>query len=48
VSATPLRSVRRRYHVLLVLRFVPIGLAIPIIVLLLLSRGLSLWRRRGS
>ena len=42
MSAAALRSIRRRYHLLLVLRFVPIGLAIPIIVLLLQSRGLSL------
>jgi MFS family permease len=42
VSAAALRSVRRRYYLLLALRFVPIGLAITIIVLLLQSRGLSL------
>ena len=42
MSAVALRSIRRRYYLLLALRFVPIGLAITIIVLLLQSRGLSL------
>jgi MFS family permease len=42
VSAAGLRSIRRRYHLLLALRFVPIGLGITVIVLLLQSRGLSL------
>ena len=42
MSAADLRAIRRRYHVLLVLRFVPIGLGITVIVLLLQSRGLSL------
>jgi MFS family permease len=42
VSAAELRSVRLRYHVLLALRFVPIGLSITVFVLLMQSRGLSL------
>ena len=42
MSAADLRAVRRRYFVLLALRFVPIGLGITVFVLLLQSRGLSL------
>jgi MFS family permease len=37
-----LRSLRRRYHLLLALRFVPTGLFITVFVLLLRDRGLSL------
>lgn len=36
------RAVRRRYLILIALRWLPTGLLIPIIVLLALSRGLSL------
>jgi MFS family permease len=36
------RHLRRRYHVLLALRFVPTGLLISIFVLLMRDRGLSL------
>ena len=36
------RSARRRYLILIALRWLPIGLLIPITVLLALSRGLSL------
>jgi predicted MFS family arabinose efflux permease len=36
------RSLRRRYLVLIALRWLPVGLLIPIGVLLMLSRGLSL------
>jgi predicted MFS family arabinose efflux permease len=42
VTAAPLRSLGRRYHLLLALRFVPIGLAITVFVLLMQDRGLSL------
>ena len=42
MTSTDLRGVRRRYHVLLALRFVPTGLLIAIFVLLLRDRGLSL------
>lgn len=37
-----MRSIRRRYHVLLALRFIPTGLMITVFVLLLRDRGLSL------
>lgn len=36
------REARRRYLVLLALRWFPVGLAVPVVVLLPLSRGLSL------
>lgn len=42
MTSTHLRGVRRRYHVLLALRFVPTGLLISVFVLLLRDRGLSL------
>ena len=42
MSAVALRSLRRRYHVLLALRWLPSGLSITVFVLLPLSRGLSL------
>jgi MFS family permease len=42
MSAADLRSLGRRYHVLLVLRFLPIGLGITVFVLLMQDRGLSL------
>ena len=42
VSAADLRSLRRRFHLLLVLRFIPTGLFITVFVLLMLDRGLSL------
>jgi len=42
VSATDLRSIRRRFYLLLALRFVPTGLFVPVFVLLMQDRGLSL------
>jgi MFS family permease len=42
MTAREQRSLRRRYQLLLGLRFVPIGLSITVFVLLLQSRGLSL------
>jgi MFS family permease len=42
VTAAQQRSLRRRYQLLLALRFVPIGLSITVFVLLLQSRGLTL------
>lgn len=42
MSELDLRSVRRRYHLLLALRFVPTGLFITVFVLLLRDRGLTL------
>ena len=42
MSAAELRRLGRRYHALLVLRFLPIGLSITVFVLLLQDRGLSL------
>ena len=42
MSVPDLRGLGRRYHLLLVLRFVPIGLAITVFVLLMQDRGLSL------
>jgi MFS family permease len=42
VSAADLRSIRRRFSVLLALRFVPTGLFITVFVLLLRDRGLTL------
>ena len=42
MKALDSRSVRRRYLALIVLRWLPIGFLIPIGVLLMLSRGLSL------
>ncbi len=37
-----LRSIRRRFYLLLALRFVPTGLFVTVFVLLMLDRGLSL------
>lgn len=42
MSTSDLRSIRRRFYVLLALRFVPTGLFITVFVLLMLERGLSL------
>jgi MFS family permease len=42
MTALDARSLRRRYLLLLALRWFPVGLLIPIGVLLMLSRGLSL------
>ncbi len=42
MTALDVRSARRRYLVLIALRWFPVGLLIPISVLLMLSRGLSL------
>ena len=42
VSAADLRSIRRRFYLLLSLRFVPTGLFVTVFVLLMLERGLSL------
>ena len=42
MSAAAARAIGRRYHLLLVLRFVPTGLAVTVFVLLLQERGLSL------
>lgn len=42
MTALDARSARRRYLVLIALRWFPVGLLIPIGVLLMLSRGLSL------
>jgi predicted MFS family arabinose efflux permease len=42
MTALDARSLRRRYLVLIALRWFPVGLLIPIGVLLMLSRGLSL------
>jgi MFS family permease len=42
VSADDLRSIRRRFSLLLALRFVPTGLLITVFVLLLRDRGLTL------
>jgi predicted MFS family arabinose efflux permease len=42
MTALDARSARRRYLVLIALRWFPVGLLIPINVLLMLSRGLSL------
>jgi MFS family permease len=42
MTSRDLRSIRRRYHVLLALRFVPTGLLITVFVLLLRDRGLTL------
>ena len=39
---TDLRSIRRRFYLLLALRFVPTGLTMTVFVLLMLDRGLSL------
>ena len=39
MSAADLRSIRRRFTVLLILRFVPIGLFITVFVLLMLDRA---------
>lgn len=42
MTTADLRSVRRRYHLLLTLRFLPTGLSITVFVLLLRERGLTL------
>lgn len=42
MSLAGLRTIRRRYHVLLALRFIPTGLFITVFVLLLRDRGLTL------
>jgi len=42
MTALDQRSARRRYLILIALRWLPVGLLIPISVLLMLSRGLSL------
>ena len=42
MSAADLRSIRRRFYLLLALRFVPTGLFVTVFVLLMLERGLSL------
>ena len=42
MSAADLRSIRRRFYLLLTLRFVPTGLFVTVFVLLMLERGLSL------
>jgi hypothetical protein len=42
VSDLDLRAIRRRYHLLLALRFVPTGLSITVFVLLMRDRGLTL------
>jgi predicted MFS family arabinose efflux permease len=42
VSAGELRSIRRRYHLLLALRWLPTGMFITVFVLLLRDRGLTL------
>lgn len=42
MSSAELRTIRRRYHALLALRFVPTGLFITVFVLLLRDRGLTL------
>ena len=42
MSAADLRSIRRRFYLLLSLRFVPTGLFVTVFVLLMLERGLSL------
>ena len=42
MTALDARSARRRYLVLVALRWLPVGLLIPVTVLLALSRGLSL------
>ena len=42
MSAADFQGIRRRYHLLLALRFVPTGLFITVFVLLLRDRGLSL------
>ncbi len=42
MSVHDVRSVRRRYHLLLALRWIPTGLLITVFVLLLRDRGLSL------
>ena len=42
MSALDARSARRRYLILIGLRWLPIGLLIPVLVLLALSRGFSL------
>ena len=39
---TGLASIRRRFHLLLALRFVPTGLSVTVFVLLMRDRGLSL------
>jgi predicted MFS family arabinose efflux permease len=42
LTSTALRRIRRRYHLLLGLRFVPTGLMVTVFVLLLQDRGLTL------
>ena len=42
MSAAGVRSLRRRYFLLLTLRFVPTGLFITVFVLLMRQRGLTL------
>ena len=42
MSAADLRSIRRRFYLLLALRFVPTGLFVTVFVLLLRDRGLTL------
>jgi MFS family permease len=42
MTVADLRPLRRRYHLLLALRFVPTGLVITVFVLLMRDRGLSL------
>jgi predicted MFS family arabinose efflux permease len=42
MSGLDARTARRRYLILLALRWLPVGLTIPVSVLLLISRGLSL------
>jgi MFS family permease len=42
VTTPEVRSLRRRYHLLLALRFVPTGLLITVFVLLMRERGLTL------
>ncbi len=42
MSAADFQAIRRRYHLLLALRFIPTGLFITVFVLLLRDRGLSL------
>ncbi|MBA3399780.1 MAG: hypothetical protein M3517_04765 [Actinomycetota bacterium] len=43
-----LASIRRRFHVLLALRFVPTGLSVTVFVLLMRDRGLSLAEVSGG
>ena len=42
MSTADLRSIRRRFYLLLALRFIPTGLFVTVFVLLMLERGLSL------